>query len=116
MDSLVTSPFGKGGLRGIYLILNPPSPPFSKGGIMGLKTNRQFFVDIDSLSAYASSGTSPERGGPFGAVVFQVAATFRLRFGVRSNPEPHAQAKACGYQLAVNRYRQFFVDIDSLSA
>ena len=54
--------------------------------------------------------------GPFGAIVFQVAATFRLRFGVSSNPEPHAQAKACGYQLAVNRYRQFFVDIDSLRA
>jgi len=47
----LTSPFGKGGLRGIYLILNPPSPPFSKGGIMGLKTYRQLFVDVDSLSA-----------------------------------------------------------------
>jgi len=39
-----------------------------------------------------------------------------LRFGVRSNPEPHAQAKACDYQLAVNKYRQFFVDVDLLSA
>ena len=40
--------------------------------------------------------------GPFGAIVFQVAATFRLRFGVRSDSEPHAQAKACGYRLAVS--------------
>ena len=65
---------------------------------------------------YASSGTSPGRGGPFGAIVCQVAATFRLRSGVRSNPEPHAQAKACGYQLTVNKYPQFVVDIDSLRA
>jgi len=54
--------------------------------------------------------------GPFGAIVFEVAATFRLRFGVRSNSEPDAQAKACGYRLVVNQYRQFFVDIDALSA
>jgi hypothetical protein len=59
-------------------------------------------MSIIILRIYASSGTSPRRGGPFGAIVFQVAATFRLRFGVRSNPEPHAQAKACGYQLVVS--------------
>jgi hypothetical protein len=70
----------------------------------------------DCVRIYASSGTSPGRGGPFGAIVFQVAATFRLRFGVRSDSEPHAQAKACGYQLAVNQYRQFFVDVGPLRA
>jgi len=81
-------------------------------GSQVLEGNSQIYC----IRIYASSGTSPGRGGPFGAVVFQVAATFRLRFGVRSNPEPHAQAKACGYQLAVNKYRQFFVDVDLLSA
>jgi hypothetical protein len=77
-----------------------------------LEENSQIY----SVRIYASSGILPGREGPFGAIVFRVAATFRLRFGVRSNPEPHAQAKACGYQLAVNKHRQFFVDDDSLSA
>jgi len=35
---LFTSPFEKGGLRGILYFndLNPPCPPFSKGGILNL--------------------------------------------------------------------------------
>jgi hypothetical protein len=34
-----TSPFGKGGSRGIFQVdslLNPPGPPFSKGGILSI--------------------------------------------------------------------------------
>jgi hypothetical protein len=34
-----TSPFGKGGPRGIFQVdslLNPPGPPFSKGGILSI--------------------------------------------------------------------------------
>ena len=34
-----TSPFGKGGSRGIFQVdslLNPPWPPFSKGGILSI--------------------------------------------------------------------------------
>ncbi|GBE01732.1 hypothetical protein BMS3Abin08_01165 [bacterium BMS3Abin08] len=47
LESVVTtqvSPFGKGGLRGILLIQhspNPPSPPFAKGGIIGLSSHNK---------------------------------------------------------------------------
>jgi hypothetical protein len=41
---------------------------------------RTFFSTKPSSKIfYASSGTSPGRGGPFGTVVFQVAGTSRLR-------------------------------------
>jgi hypothetical protein len=33
--TLLTSPFEKGGLRGIFHVSNPPSPPFAKGGYFG---------------------------------------------------------------------------------
>jgi len=35
---------------------------FSKGGVMGLKTYRQLFVDVDSLSAYFRCNTGQAVG------------------------------------------------------
>jgi hypothetical protein len=75
-----------------------------------------YHKDTTPLPGLRPEEGSPGRAGSFGAIVFRVAATFRLRVGIRSNPEPHSQAKACGYQLAVYKYRQSFVDVDSLRA
>jgi len=59
-------------LRGVGVPADPAFPGAGEPPALRLEIHdpyRQSFVDIDSLSAYASSGTSPGRGGPFGAIV-----------------------------------------------
>ena len=66
--TLINLPLWQRGIEGDFPDLKSPlAPLFQRGGIIRLKTNRPFFVDVGALSAYASSGTSPGRGGPFGA-------------------------------------------------
>jgi len=90
------------------------SPQQSWGGILAyFDKYRQSFVDIYSLSAYASSGTSPGGGGPFGAI-FLGSRNLQVAFSADMNRAANSQAKACGYHLCVLRYRQSFVDVDSL--
>jgi len=74
--------------------------------------NGEKLSDGGFIKFYASSGTPPGKGGPFGAVGFFV--------GSASSPTGHGRRDACPTLLkggnSVGNVSAIFVDIDSLMA
>ena len=81
-----------------------------------LKEFIEAFFPRKQKRSYASSGTLPRRGGPFGQLFpgsrnLQVAFQSRYYIGGRY---AGSCGRAFGYHLVLQNYQQSFVDIDSL--